>query len=148
MFATRANQENAVHAQQLAPTGKPLAQSSKHLAPKTPAKAPNASKTPWKAGRNDENGKAGFGQPGGKEGKEGKVDRSAFVTPANTRVRAPLGAKTGNVKALRTPSAAPAQDRAQSSVKPTSPRLRRSKIKVHAGELETRVVPPEPEERE
>jgi hypothetical protein len=49
---------------------------------------------------------------------------------------------------LRTPSAAPAQDRAQSSVKPTSPRLRRSKIKVHAGELETRVVPPGPEERE
>jgi hypothetical protein len=80
MFATRANQENAVYAQQTAVVGKPLAQGPKQIAPKTPAKAPNASKTPWRAGKNDENGKLGFGDL---KGKQGKVDPSAFVTPAS-----------------------------------------------------------------
>lgn len=83
MFASRANQENAIYEQQTAAAAKPLNQGVKGLAPKTPGnKAP---KTPFKVPLNDENAKTGgkgkqkglFG-----DGKAGKADMSAFVTPA------------------------------------------------------------------
>jgi hypothetical protein len=75
MFAARTNQENAVYQQQQA------------TAAKTPGyKAP---KTPFKANLNDENLTFGAGKTGGKgkdglfgDVKGGKVDSSAFVTPA------------------------------------------------------------------
>ncbi len=80
MFAARANQENAIYEQQTAAAAKPLNQGVKGLAPKTPGK------TPFKVALNDENARLGLGKTGGK-GKDGlfgdgKVDRSAFVTPA------------------------------------------------------------------
>jgi hypothetical protein len=85
MFAARTNQENAVYQQQQATAAKNQGVNS--LAPKTPGyKAP---KTPFKAGQNDENLTFGAGKTGGKgkdglfgDGKGGKVDPSAFVTPA------------------------------------------------------------------
>ena len=88
MFAARANNENAIYEQQTAAASKPLNQGVRGLAPKTPGnKAP---KTPFKVPLNDENITLGGGKTGGKgkqdglfgEGKSGKVDRSAFVTPA------------------------------------------------------------------
>ena len=91
MFAARANQENAIYEQQAAAAAKPLNQGVKGLAPKTPAnKAP---KTPFKVPLNDENATFGGEKTGGKgkqgglfgEGKNGKVDRSAFVTPAGEK---------------------------------------------------------------
>ena len=90
MFASRANQENAIYAQQTAAAAKPLNQGVKGVAPKTPGnKAP---KTPFKVLLNDENTLLGAGKTGGKgkqaalfgEGKSGKVESSAFVTPAGT----------------------------------------------------------------
>lgn len=85
MFATRANQENAVHQQQTATAAKN--QNLQGLAPKTPGLKP---KTPFKANGNDENAAFGPGKTGGKgkdgglfgEGKGGKADQSAFMTPA------------------------------------------------------------------
>ena len=80
MFATRNNNENAVYEQQTAQQAKNAG--VKGLAPKTPAnKAP---KTPFKLPLNDENaaktgGKGLFG-----DGKGGKAEKSAFVTPAGT----------------------------------------------------------------
>ena len=88
MFAARTNNENAIYEQQTAAAAKPLNQGVKGLAPKTPAnKAP---KTPFKVPLNDENATLGLGKTGGKgkqdslfgEGKSGKMDRNAFVTPA------------------------------------------------------------------
>ena len=88
MFAARANQENAIYEQQTAAAAKPLNQGVKGLAPKTPGnKAP---KTPFKVSRNDENATFGVGKTGGKgkqdglfeEGKGGRLDKAAFVTPA------------------------------------------------------------------
>lgn len=88
MFAARANQENAVYEQQTAAAAKPLNQGVKGLAPKTPGN--KAAKTPFKIPLNDENGGLGGGKTGGKgkqqglfgDGKGGKLDASAFVTPA------------------------------------------------------------------
>ena len=85
MFASRTNQENAVYQQQQATAAKN--QGVNNLAPKTPGyKAP---KTPFKIPLNDENATFGAGKTGGKgkdglfgDGKGGKVDPSAFVTPA------------------------------------------------------------------
>jgi hypothetical protein len=85
MFAARTNQENAVYQQQQATAAKNHGVNS--LAPKTPGyKAP---KTPFKVTLNDENVTFGAGKTGGKgkdglfgDGKGGKVDPSAFVTPA------------------------------------------------------------------
>lgn len=87
MFAARVNQENAIHEQQIAAAAKPLNQGVKGLAPKTPGN--NNAKTPFKVPLNDENVTFGLGKTGGKgkqdglfgEGKPGKVDKSAFVTP-------------------------------------------------------------------
>lgn len=85
MFAARTNQENAVYQQQQATAAKNHGVNG--LAPKTPGyKAP---KTPFKVALNDENVTFGAGKTGGKgkdglfgDGKGGKVDPSAFVTPA------------------------------------------------------------------
>ena len=87
MFSTRNNQENAVYQQQQATAAKN--HGVNNLAPKTPGyKAP---KTPLKVTLNDENVTFGAGKTGGKgkdglfgDGKGGKVDPSAFVTPAGT----------------------------------------------------------------
>ncbi|KAK0356843.1 hypothetical protein LTR91_009941 [Friedmanniomyces endolithicus] len=135
MFATRNHNENAIYEQQTAAAAKPLNQGVKGLAPKTPGyKAP---KTPFKGPSNDENAAFGNGKTGGKakdgglfgQGKGGKVDQSAFVTPAGPRTRAPLGNKTTNAKAtlLQTPAGTTTKPSAQ----PTSPRLRRGKVKIH-----------------
>ena len=91
MFASRANNENAIYEQQTAAAAKPLNQGVKGLQPKTPGnKAP---KTPFKVSLNDENVTLGAGKTGGKgkqaalfgEGKGGKVESNAFVTPAGMR---------------------------------------------------------------
>lgn len=90
MFATRTNQENAVYQQQQATAAKN--QGVNNLAPKTPGyKAP---KTPFKVNLNDGNVTFGAGKTGGKskdglfgDGKGGKVDPSAFVTPAGMSLR-------------------------------------------------------------
>lgn len=88
MFASRANNENAIYEQQTAAAAKPLNQGLKGLQPKTPGnKAP---KTPFKVPLNDENATQGIAKTGGKgkhgalfgEGKGGKVEGNAFVTPA------------------------------------------------------------------
>jgi len=84
MFATRADQENVVYQQQTAAAAKPLNQGVKGLAPKTPAK------TPFRVPLNDENATIGKGKTGGKgkqgdafgEGKSGKLNANAFLTPA------------------------------------------------------------------
>ncbi|KAF2166449.1 hypothetical protein M409DRAFT_23089 [Zasmidium cellare ATCC 36951] len=146
MFASR-NNENAIYEQQQAAAAKPLNQGVKGLAPKTPANKPP--KTPFGKGRNDENAALLFGKDGG--AKEGKAERNAFVTPANPRTRAPLGNKTTNAKAFQTPAPLLAPDKPKdgdrpSSTKPTSPRLRRSKIKVH--ETAENVLAQDPEERD
>lgn len=141
MFAARNLDENAINAQQQVAAAKPLNQSVRGLAPKTPANKP-AFKTPARGNQNDENTKLDLGKTGG---KDGKLDRNAFVTPANNRVRAPLGNKTTNAKALQTPALQlPPEDK----VKGSSPRLRRSKIKVHEA-LDTAhdVLNTHPEER-
>ena len=90
MFAARADQENTIHAHQQAAASKPLNQGIKGLAAKTPAH-----KTPFKIPLNDENATEQFGKTGGLKtngkgnigltvGKNGggKLDKSAFVTPA------------------------------------------------------------------
>ena len=162
MFAARANQENAVYEQQTAAASK--TQGIRGLAPKTPAN--KTTKTHSKFPLNNENATA---QTMGKlAGKTGVVERNSFVTPAGKdssrnssyscklevdsiagpRNRAPLGNKTTNAKALQTPAAPETQDRV-SSTKPSSPRLRRSRIKIHeTASIEVNDIPCEPEERE
>ena len=92
MLAARADQENAVHAQQTAAAAKPLNQGLKGFTAKTPGN--RAPKTPYKVPLNDENATYQFGKSALKtnaKGQEngltvgkagGKVDKSAFVTPA------------------------------------------------------------------
>ncbi|KAK5133662.1 hypothetical protein LTR08_007516 [Meristemomyces frigidus] len=146
MFAARTHNENAIYNHQTAAAAKPLNQGVKGLAPKTPGQK--------KGPLNDENaqalGKTGGGKAKGKDAGA-KEERSAFVTPAGPRTaRAPLGNKTTNAKALafQTPGAA-----APLSAKPSSPRLRRAKVKIHqaesdpladdaAGEREIEYMPP------
>ncbi|KZM23154.1 uncharacterized protein EKO05_0008189 [Ascochyta rabiei] len=136
------DQENAVRNLQIGPSGKPLNAGVKGFGAKTPGnKAP---KTPYKIPLNDENiftkGGDGKGKGKGNENlflttrKGGKLDASAFVTPAGPRNRAPLGAKTTNArgKAIQTP--APLGSSAKTLK--ASPRLRRPKVKVHQPEAE------------
>lgn len=61
----------------------------------------------------------------------------SYLQHTGPRNRAPLGNKTTNAKGngLRTPAARPMQE--QPSAKPTSPRMRRSKVKVLQSEPET-----------
>ncbi|RMY30364.1 hypothetical protein D0866_08053 [Hortaea werneckii] len=133
MFATRNHNENAIYERQTAAAAKPLNQGVKGLQPKTPG-AKGVSKTPFSKKHNDENASFGAGKTGGKGGDGGKADMSAFVTPAGPRSRAPLGAKTTNAKALQTPAQGPNQEKP--SAKPTSPRLRRGKVKIHTAETD------------
>ncbi|KAH6612503.1 hypothetical protein C7974DRAFT_437816 [Boeremia exigua] len=122
------DQENAVRSLHVGPGGKPLGA-------KTPAQVP---KTPFKVALNDEN----VFTRGAKEGKGlapttakgGKLDASAFVTPAGPRSRAPLGAKTTNAKARAFQTPAPLGSSAKTLK--LSPRLRRPKVKVHQPEPE------------
>nr|OQO23456.1 hypothetical protein B0A51_08703 [Rachicladosporium sp. CCFEE 5018] len=130
MFATRANQENAVYKQQAATAAKN--EGLKASAPKTPGnKVP---KTPFKKPSNNENVIFNPGKTNG----EGKAQSEAFLTPAGPRTRAPLGNKTTNIKAtaFRTPGPAPAQAPTP-SLHPTSPRLRRGRVKVLQAEATT-----------
>lgn len=78
MFSTRGNNENAIYEQQQAAAAKPLNQSIRGLAPKTPAnKAP---KTPFGKTGNNENAQHDFGKT---NGKGAKAERNAFMTPAS-----------------------------------------------------------------
>ncbi|GAM88790.1 hypothetical protein ANO11243_068240 [Dothideomycetidae sp. 11243] len=124
MFATRLNQENVTHLHQTNAAGKPLNQA---LA-KTPCPKSNAPKTPFR-GRNDENAAQTILKTGA-----GKAKANLFVTPAPGKTRAVLGAKTTNAKALQTPGlgAKSAQKlAAPPSTQKISPRLKRSKVRVH-----------------
>lgn len=77
MFAPRVDQENTIHAHQQAAASKPLNQGLKGLAAKTPAR---------KIALNDENATEILGGKTGGKGLTknggGKLDKSAFVTPA------------------------------------------------------------------
>lgn len=77
MFAPRVDQENTIHAHQQAAASKPLNQGLKGLAAKTPAR---------KVPLNDENATEILGGKTGGKGLTknggGKLDKSAFVTPA------------------------------------------------------------------
>jgi hypothetical protein len=97
MFAARADQENAVHAQQTAAAAKPLNQGVKGLTAKTPGN--RAPKTPFKIPLNDENavqvaGKSALKTIGKGAGdksfgtvKKGALgDKNAFVTPAGRHI--------------------------------------------------------------
>lgn len=85
MLAAR-DQENLAHAHHAAGASKPLNQSTRQFAPKTPGnKVP---KTPFKIPLNNENGGIGGGKAGkGNENmvtgakKGGLGDKNAFVTP-------------------------------------------------------------------
>ena len=83
------DQETAVRSLQVGPGGKPLNAGPKSFGSKTPAnKAP---KTPFKLPLNDENNFTRGGKQDGKGSlfmttlKGGKLDASAFVTPAGMR---------------------------------------------------------------
>ena len=100
MLAAR-DQENLVHGHQQAAASKPLNQSTRQLAPKTPGNKPP--KTPFKVPLNDENGPGAFG--GGKTGgkvngrgdenftivgkKGGLSDKDAFKTPMGAYLEGP-----------------------------------------------------------
>ncbi|KAF2265678.1 hypothetical protein CC78DRAFT_532341 [Lojkania enalia] len=137
------DQENLVHNLQAGAAAKPLNAGLKGFNAKTPGnKAP---KTPFKVPLNDENAQARAGKSvlkaSGKQNenllmaskKGGKVDASAFVTPAGPRTRAPLGMKTTNAKAKAFQTPAPLSTSAKAQK--ISPRLRRPKVKVLQQEL-------------
>ncbi|KAF2994853.1 hypothetical protein E8E13_003922 [Curvularia kusanoi] len=130
------DQENAVRNLQVGPGGKPLNAGAKSFGAKTPGnKAP---KTPYKVPLNDENVFTRGGKGDGKGNllmttqKGGKLDASAFVTPAGPR--AILGAKTTNAKGKAFQTPAPLASSAKTLK--ASPRLRRPKVKVHQPEAE------------
>lgn len=153
------DQENAARHLHAGPAGKSLNAGPKAFGAKTPGnKAP---KTPFKIPLNDENapnkaGKSVLKANGkGNENalftarKGGKLDDSAFVTPAGMckpafarisgltclgpRTRAPLGMKTTNAKSRAFQTPAPLSSTKTQKV---SPRLRRPKVKVHQPEFE------------
>lgn len=127
MLRTRNNQENLTHLHQTTAASKPLNQETRLPTIKTPGQKPP--KTPFRNGRGDENVVL-FGQTGL---KPNKAKHDVFVTPASTQARAPLGIKNTNVKAraLQTPGRINSKQPIGSATKQTSPRLRRSKVKIH-----------------
>ncbi|KAF2405448.1 hypothetical protein EJ06DRAFT_525963 [Trichodelitschia bisporula] len=140
MLAARVDQENLAHARQAAGAAKSASQGGKA---KSPTKAPP--KTPFKVPLNDENTSVAAGKTFLKTNGKGLAtlgkklaegERSAFVTPAGPRNRAPLGAKTTNAKvnAFKTPGQAnePGTGKTQ---KTQNPRLRRAELKVHQGDV-------------
>ncbi|KAF2221798.1 hypothetical protein BDZ85DRAFT_264415 [Elsinoe ampelina] len=123
MLSSRHNQENLTHTHLTAAAAKPL-----NAHPKTPFRA-----------RHDENAvlptKATLGKP-----------TALFTTPATTKVRPVLGAKTTNAKALQTP--APAGGKAKpipASTQKISPRLKRTKVRIHAPSPEAKEIDPDAE---
>ncbi|EME39198.1 hypothetical protein DOTSEDRAFT_66253 [Dothistroma septosporum NZE10] len=145
MFATRSHDENAIHQRQQAAAAKPLNQGVKGLAPKTPAGKPP--KTPFGKTRNDENVQRTVGKGGG---KNGQLERNVFITPANPQTRAPLGAKTTNGRALKSPGPFLVPDKPNDGDRPSSTKqasLRRSKIRVHES-VENDILSRDPEDRE
>ncbi|KAI9754213.1 MAG: hypothetical protein M4579_004810 [Chaenotheca gracillima] len=130
MLAAR-DQENLVHGHQTVAASKPLNQGVRQLPPKTPGA--RAAKTPFKVSFNDENnatqigdgkvtrkGSGGNEQAGTKARKFGEGDKNAFITPMGPRSRAPLGAKTTNVKArpFQTPGPSSREGMNKSKEKP------------------------------
>jgi len=117
------DQENLTHTHHTTAANKPLNQSIRALQPKTPGPA---SKTPFRA-RNDENAPL----------NTGKAAKNAFVTPGpapQTTKRAPLGAKTTNVKATAFQTPAPGQklkQPEQTTKKPISSARRSIKKKIY-----------------
>jgi hypothetical protein len=165
MLAAR-DQENLAHGHHAAAAAKPLNQSVRGLAPKTPGnKAP---KTPFKIPLNDENATIRFGAKTNGKGNEnvmtaakkgGFNNTDAFVTPMGPRTRAPLGQKTTNAKALAVPFQTPAppvptnQKSHQKSASARRPRPRHSVVEtakiepladgpLHEEEIE--YMPPKP----
>ena len=135
MLAAR-DQENLVHGHQQAAAAKPLNQSNRQLAPKTPGnKFP---KTPLKVPLNDENGLGGqgggkFGQRTNGKGNEnmmtggkktGLMDKNAFVTPMGMISALPYsGIDTNSSLRSSKPSASRPQDHQcqNQSIPDTSP---------------------------
>ena len=123
MLAAR-DQENLIHRNQTTATGKALNQGLRGLQPKTPGN--RAPKTPFQGRDNDENRPRAFnGQKSALEGlakgdentlqatKEPKLKDNAFITPVAPRPRAPLGAKTTNIRTHAFRSPAPARQAAK-----------------------------------
>jgi hypothetical protein len=107
MFASRIDQENAIHARQTAAAAKPLNQGV--LGAKTPGKL--APKTPHKVPLNDENEADKYGKGTSKKGlggkqQGGKIEKNLFQTPA-PRERPALGFKTTNARATSFQTPAP-----------------------------------------
>ena len=147
------DQENLVHAHQQAAVAKPLNQGVRGLAPKTPGNngkiGLNGRMTGRNGGRDDENTFVGGL-------KTGKAQKATFITPMGMllnaestkqenltnckaqRERAPLGAKTTNVKAnaFRTPAPKTGDYGLQKTQKRTTS-ARKHKLKVHQPELLT-----------
>ncbi|KAF2156829.1 hypothetical protein K461DRAFT_289202 [Myriangium duriaei CBS 260.36] len=124
MFATRHNQENVTHLHQTTAATKPLNQALS----KTPGPKANAPKTPFR-NRNDENASHTVLKTGA-----GKVKANLFATPAPGKPRAVLGAKTTNAKAVQTPGQGAKTGQkpaAPPSTQKVSPRLKRSKVRIH-----------------
>lgn len=168
MLASR-DQENLAYARQTTAAGKPLNQSVRVLQPKSPGKG--APKTPFRAALNDENRSLAFHGPksgvrGVEKGKgnentlqaikkNGKLDKSAFVTPigeyknrhlfgrgeltsvTGPPTRAPLRAKTTNAKgqAFQTPGFGQQTIKADKTKRPSTTRKSiKSKITVAPSE--------------
>ncbi|PSK55263.1 hypothetical protein B9Z65_2652 [Elsinoe australis] len=127
MFATRRDQENITHLHSQAAASKPLNQ----LNSKTPGPKQSAPKTPFR-GRHDENSSFTVGKPAG-----GKANATLFATPTTSKPRAVLGAKTTNAKALATPGLGgkTTQKGPPPSAQKISPRLKRTKVKIHQPEV-------------
>ncbi|KAL8795752.1 MAG: hypothetical protein Q9195_001804 [Heterodermia aff. obscurata] len=166
------DQENLVHGHQQAAASKPLNQTTRQLAPKTPGNKPP--KTPFKVPLNDENGLGALG--GGKTGakvngrgdenltivgkKGGLGDKDAFKTPMGPRNRAPLGLKTTNAKtkAYHIPTPASVEDvpdkspQKSASTRKSRPRVshaQMTKLDIlgdldELGEREIEYMPPPP----
>ncbi|PNS18979.1 hypothetical protein CAC42_6074 [Sphaceloma murrayae] len=131
MFATRRDQENVTHLHAQAAAAKPLNQvNSKTPGPKAPAP-----KTPFRT-RHDENAIQTVSKTQG-----GKANANLFATPATTKPRAILGAKTTNAKALATPGLGGKtvhkgnHGLVPPSAQKISPRLKRTKVKIHQPEV-------------
>ncbi|EXJ78965.1 hypothetical protein A1O3_08465 [Capronia epimyces CBS 606.96] len=134
MLAAR-DQENLVHARQTAAAGKPLNQGVRALQSKTPG----GLKTPFRAAPHDENRPLDLkGQKTAAQDVPGKLDKNSFVTPFAPRNRAPLGAKTTNVKAQAFQTPAPSLTTKQGPTAQKATTVRRS------GRSKITIAPSEP----
>ncbi|KAF4550272.1 Hypothetical protein D9617_18g034630 [Elsinoe fawcettii] len=117
---SRHNQENLSHTHLTAAASKPLNASS-------------LPKTPFRSSKHDEN--AVFTT-------KATQKPNLFATPA-ARPRAVLGAKTTNAKALGTPGQQTKPQHQQPSAQKISPRLKRTKVRIHAPSPELRAQDPD-----